>query len=378
LDCHTLQEIHSTAAADRDPFEDHLMGLLTTGMDSDVRGKTDVMLELAAIAQALDERRDETAKGRQRGFFASLQTNDSQVLNDLIHDHIWVPFVPKKATFDLNDDDINTRLAELLPFGAVLTTNNFETDHKVLLHVTQPCDLQQIRGKADQRSLLFIRGEALLSGTSKTEEGSDEVEQLRVGEKVYNMRLDYRASMSGYGLELFKWIREGKWNAAVRMRPEHARRYLHSFLNFLSRPDDVKFTYGLQNISCQFCALVNGKIIWYERGGQTKSRSVESMIKGSSLRLVNQSPAELAVWISQMVQQAGKTLGGEDLLHLANALRDGLVLKGKEFNKLNEVLCCARGVKNTEAEIEALAKGFNPKQENAELVHFFILDVKPA
>lgn len=332
LDCDALLRIYRAAKEDSDPFEEHLLEFLARRLTWLVYEDAEVRKALTSIATSLAER--VPADARIKRFYSAIG-EDRRSLMELIGSYHWAPLHDQPDLAAVTEEQLKSDATRALPFGAVLTEGEAAVGSKVLVHITQPCDLGHMKG---QNSLKFVAGELKKLNPEteiKPDQSQDFAPGLRVGDDYLTLEVDLNSALSGPANEMLGRLKTGRYRVIARLRHDIARRVLQKYAAHITRPDIPRFAY---------VAEVNARVF-------VKTRSItpaaefpqEALGNGAGAQGIMETTSKkngdkldshitlrgdyvtaVACWVRETLLNSGGLTDSPSVETIAMALRDGI------------------------------------------------------
>lgn len=237
LDAPAMQQIHNTALADNDPYDEHLNELVVREylwhVESDPAVGEAVKEMDAEFLKCFDSASEPPKLTRR---FSSPHSDPSYARSLLGH-FTWSGWTPSGNFLDADPKEIN----KLVPFGAILIPGECKADLDCYVHVTQQCDLNTISRdpSANVRSLTFVTVKAVEVFQDKVTHYRNEqlvARGLKIGAQEFDFVLQ-AGRMMAMPLEFFiKFARDSGLQVRGRLRHDVSSQFLQSAANNMTRP----------------------------------------------------------------------------------------------------------------------------------------------
>lgn len=236
LDASALQQIYTNAKLDNDPLDEHFHELLSKHYIWNVENDATVQECLIDLSKSFDS--------LENNYCHSYSDNTQIVIDELTNRHFWTGFNSTEHEITtLTNSSISKIINRILPFGLLLVRHkDFSLSPRVLLHLTQQCDLNRTDIFRKKTSLLFVSG-VLKEKKIKLNENEPKIEvPLFINGKNYYLYLHKNALISIPSYLAIKYLKKGTWLPSLRLRSEISRELKNEILNHSSRYAQLKLT----------------------------------------------------------------------------------------------------------------------------------------
>ena len=305
LDIAALQQIHLGALSDNDPFDEHIHEILAKHHQWFIENNENVQENIAALSDELDNTltflsgKKNTIKIKH---CQSYSDNADKKVNEINNHHFWSGFPPKILVNDIdtNDENLGALINRLLPLGLILSKDTqFPLEGKVLLHLTQQCDLNRTDILKRGTSLLFVVGD--LSKEKKSINNNEPTLMIPLNNNNESWYLYInKSSLVAIPIDrAIRFFKIGKWNSHLRMRSETAREIRNEIFSHSNRFAQVKQTTS-STMKAVAIILINKddikKILLYkDQDNRMKYIDVKSF--NGDYSIINDENTLLPVWV---------------------------------------------------------------------------------
>lgn len=251
LDAAAMQQIHLSAAAEDDPYDEHLNELMSREYlwhveSSPAVGEALEALDSCFTAQFLADSSPPVIGTR---FIAPLV--NAKVGRDFVSHYTWTGFsVPPKLS-SVEADEALKRFNRLVPFGAVLAPKELTPETECLVHITQQCDLNAAtRSKSLLNPVQSTQFAVALPvevvehrmPVHDSENKSLVARSLMIDGKEYDFKLAEGRQLALPIPQFIKYANERKLNVVGRLRHDIASHFLSATANHMTRFASLKTT----------------------------------------------------------------------------------------------------------------------------------------
>lgn len=335
LDASALQQIYTNAKLDNDPLDEHFHELLSKYYIWNIENDTSVQECLTDLSKSFDE--------IQKNYCHSYSDNTQAINDELTNRHFWTGFNPTKHEISALDNSSASKIINrILPFGLLLARHNdFSLSPRVLLHLTQQCDLNRKDIFRKKTSLLFVSG-VLKDKKAKLNDNEPKIEvPLFLNGKDYYLYLNKNSLISIPSYLAIKYLRKGTWLPSLRLRSEITRELKNEILNHSSRYAQLKLTQIIEHNAIAALRIKNDndeiKDTLYTNGdGDTIFLKINSYANGKKpdYSLINAENTLLSIWLKSKSCEENIDLGITET-EISNLLSSPL--KGNTPNSLNNL-----------------------------------------
>ncbi|MEG2272900.1 MAG: hypothetical protein RSC05_11565, partial [Acinetobacter sp.] len=153
LDASAMQQIHFASYSDNDPYEQHIHELLCREHLAYIEADKEVVKYFRELDICFQNLLTEDKENIENRLIAPI--SDVRTGRTLMSHFTWQG-TPLPETPFYDEPDAVRRIANILPFGSVVSTIPVETDSKCLIHITQQCDLNDISRNNDEEGTLIF------------------------------------------------------------------------------------------------------------------------------------------------------------------------------------------------------------------------------
>jgi hypothetical protein len=153
LDASAMQQIHFASYSDNDPYEQHIHELLCREHLAYIEADKEVIKHFGELDFCFQSLLTEDKQNIENRLIAPI--SDVRTGRTLMSHFTWLG-MPLPETPFYDEPDPIKRIANILPFGSVVSTMPVQTGSKCLIHITQQCDLNDISRKNDDNGTLIF------------------------------------------------------------------------------------------------------------------------------------------------------------------------------------------------------------------------------
>lgn len=371
LDAAAMQQIHHTAFADNDPYDEHLNELIAREYLWHVEADPAVGEAIEALDACFLEHFDKTQTAVLKNRFVAPFFEPTH-FRTLISRFTWTGW-QLPANFVEFPPSIR-QINKLLPFGAVLADTANVLGKDCLIHITQQCDLNSIsRMPEDAKTLTFAVArpvEVLLSRAPVHAGDTLAARGININGREYDLALVPGHMLALPVNEFLSFASSSNLRMCGRLRHDVAAQFLQAAANNLTRPAAQKiFRAGIveAKISLHGSKLNGPKgkkfLVLAEPDDSARSLEVTTLEK-KIYSFQDGACFEIALWIKREIEAAYAPIKiDEDIL--CNALLVG-VADGK--NILPQLLFKVHATELAKA--PEVMKGINQTGEVVQLAIF--------
>lgn len=251
LDAAAMQQIHLSAIAEDDPYDEHLNELMSREYLWHVESSPAVGTALEALDACFTEQLTPGSNPPTIGtrFIAPLV--NPKVGRDLVSHFTWTGFAVPSALDSMSAQEALENFNKLVPFGAVLAPAELTPETECLVHITQQCDLNAAtRSKNLAKPVQSAQFAVVLPvevvehkmPPHDTENESLVARGMSIGGKEYDFKL---AKGRQLALPIRKFIEHAtteKLSVVGRLRHDIATHFLSATVNHMTRFASLKTT----------------------------------------------------------------------------------------------------------------------------------------
>ncbi|WP_426596340.1 hypothetical protein [Pectobacterium brasiliense] len=310
LDASALQQIYTNAKLDNDPLDEHFHELLSKYYIWNVENNKYVQECLTDLSKSFDN--------LQNNYCHSYSDNTQTIIDELTNRHFWTGFTPTEQEIStLNNSAVSKIINRILPFGLLLVRHSdFSSSPRILLHLTQQCDLNRQDIFRKKTSLLFVSGE-IKNKKIKLSDNESKIEvPLFLKGKDYYLYLNKNSLISIPSYLAVKYLRKGTWLPSLRLRSEICRELKNEILNHSSRYAQLRLTQIIEHDAIAALIVRNDndeiKSILYNNGdGKTINLKINSYANGKKpdYSLINAENTLLSIWLKNKSSEENIDLG---------------------------------------------------------------------
>lgn len=361
LDAASLQQIHLSATIDNDPFDEHMLELLSRHYLFNVEADPSVQCALNILGSTFDKYRDDkTVKHR----CVNYSDTDLGSMRDLVCHYRWTALRAQKELPAFKPQNF-CELNRYLPFGAVLHGRGpLKDGSHVLIHVTQQCDLNRVDLNLKGTSLVFVG--AKLTVPKSDADDSFVIPGLALEDHSWDLQVLKNGLFAVPSGHLPRYSKKYGWSVVGRLRSDIARQVQQEVVNHATRLAKLSVTEG-ESCVAKLCLRI-GKPdrtmhnIWYGDDGSSANATSIKLNSFKAPHLLGEESLHIPLWVAGVLRDEGIDGINVDLHDLSNALRSGLPSKGKDI-KVGEFT-----VRVISLNISTLAQEADPFTEKADKV----------
>lgn len=333
LDAASLQQIHLMAREDNDPFDEHLLELISRHHLWHAEGNPKVQSAMLALAEAFDAHVSNEKGYSVRFRCINYSENDLDSMSKLVSHYRWTAFGVSRYLKDFDKENDYPILNRFLPFGSILAFEKpLKEKAEVLIHLTQQCDLNRIKGK----SLVFARALILKADSkiSKSEE-SFILNGLYLENKYWNIQIFKNGLFAFPANRLNESIHLATCEVVARLRSDIARQVLQEVVNHATRIANIKVTEGNTDFAHLLLRINNGAgscDVWYGENGALEGAKKLRVSSYDSPHLLGEESLLVPVWLARVLEKEGLDSSSINLSDLSIALRSELNPRNNPVN----------------------------------------------
>ena len=244
LDASAMQQIHFSSCSDNDPYDEHLNELLSREQLAHVEADADVRASINVLDKCFREQFAQDGKGIENRFIAPLV--DTRTSRDLMSRFTWLGSEPPQSFIHDDEKQSAANINRLMPFGSLLIGDDFASQSKCLVHITQQCDLNTISRKSDpSRTVVFAITEAraVTDANVPVYDTSELVARcLKVGDGEYDFVYQTGQMLAMPVSQFIELAKEKGLRVVGRLRHDIATHFVQATSNQLTRPASQKMT----------------------------------------------------------------------------------------------------------------------------------------
>ncbi|WP_454720433.1 MULTISPECIES: hypothetical protein [Cupriavidus] len=249
LDAAAMQQIHLSAAAEDDPYDEHLNELMSREYlwhveSSPAVGDALEALDSCFMAQFLAGSSPPVIGTR---FIAPLV--NAKVARDFVSHYTWTGFAVPPEVSSVQPEEALKRFNRLVPFGAVLAPEDLTPETECLVHITQQCDLNAATRPDNLSNPVQSTQFAVVLPVEVVEHRMPEhkndslvARSLTIGGKEYDFKLAKGRQLALPIPQFIEYANERKLRVVGRLRHDIASHFLSATANHMTRFASLKTT----------------------------------------------------------------------------------------------------------------------------------------
>jgi hypothetical protein len=251
LDAAAMQQIHLSAAAEDDPYDEHLNELMSREYlwhveSSPAVGEALEALDSCFTAQFIADSSPSVIGTR---FIAPLV--NAKVGRDFVSHYTWTGFAVPPELGSVEAAEALKRFNRLVPFGAVLAPKELTLETECLVHITQQCDLnaatryKSLSNPVQSTQFAVVLPVEVVEHRMPAHDSDNEslvARSLTIDGKEYDFKLAKGRQLALPIPKFIEYANERKLRVVGRLRHDIASHFLSATANHMTRFASLKTT----------------------------------------------------------------------------------------------------------------------------------------